>query len=436
VKHAHAFLFVCLALLLSGCGGGKNKVPGSISGVIFDINGEVVRNARVWCDLSGPNDPETRSNASGAYLLTGVPESIQIVRAEVTQNGLRYYGQTAIQVFEGDQTKNVNITLVRDNQLASVVGVVMDRNGFAISGAKVFANSNGFSSSFAITASDGTYAMGGLQAGLDYTLTASARYYGNDEDFVNLSPGEQRNVNFILGNVSNVQLPAPQNLSAVAWTSPKEITTRGREADAIEAFKQKYDPRRAQGRTRNSDGGNWIEIDLYWDAVSSPQLMGYGIYRGTSAVDALQGLFFLRDIYATFFADLDELLRENQTYYYEVTALNTSYPDSAGSESNHSNRYGVTPIGDLALGNVTQNPSPVFNWQAANGAQSYIVFLFDAYPTFETDFFWQSAPTASTQLAYTGPALTPGHTYYYLVLGLANGNDSRTISRVGSFVKN
>jgi hypothetical protein len=220
------------------------------------------------------------------------------------------------------------------------------------------------------------------------------------------------------------------------WTSPREIT-RGVEAEALEAVKRIYDPRMGQPRatSRLSQGGNWLEADLFWDPVISTQLLGYGIYRGTNSTGALPSLDFYRDVYATFYADLDTNLVQGPTYYYEITALNTEYPDTGNSESAHSNRYGVTAIGDLELLSVQQGPL-TFRWVAATGAETYSVFLFDEYPAIGSATFWQSAFTANTSIQYTGPVLIPGHTYYYVVLGVANGNDSRTLSEVGSFVAN
>lgn len=422
-----------LAGALEGCGGGGAARNGGVSGVLFDVNGDVVRGARVWVDLPGTNDPETASNSSGSYALEGLPEGVNLVRAEITQDGIRYYGQNMIQVFERERSKSTNITLVRESQLASMRGTVSDRFGNVLANAKVFAVAAALSGSYAITADDGSYSMGGLQAGVNYAVSASAAGYGNDEDVVNLAPGEQRIVNFALGNETNPSLPAPQNLTAVIWTSPKEMT-RGREANAIEAVKRLADPRRVSraGSTRLSQGGNWIEADLYWDELSSPQLLGYGIYRGTSPTGPLSPTDFLRDVYAIFYADLDDELIEGQTYYYEVSALNTSYPSGPGSESPPSNRYGVTALGDLTLLSPTFGPL-TFRWNAANGAETYTVYVFDRYPGLGVSEIWQSPATASTSVV--GPSLPPG-TYYYVVLGVARGGDSRTISPLGTFVMN
>lgn len=425
-----------VALVCAGCaGGGNSAFNGKISGIVFDINGGVVRDARVWVDLPGSEDPETQTNSAGSYILENVPEGVQIVRAEVRdENNLRYYGQNMIQVFEGENSKSTNICVVRDNQLAAIKGTVRDRNGFLVAGAKVYAiGGNGLSSNYVITGEDGDYILGGLQAGITYDVSASARFFGNDEDQVNLNAAEERIINFTLNNSTDPLLPAPQNLSAIVWTSPREMT-RSNELRAIEGIKRLFDPRRptkADGRL--SIGGNWIEVDLFWDPVVRNQLLGYGIYRGTTSSGPLTPIDFLRDVFAEMYIDLDEGLAENVNYYYEITALSTEYPDTNNSESDPSNRYGVTALGDLDL--LPELTGPLtFRWTAARNATSYIVYVFDEYPRIDITEIWESPRTSGTDMVYTGPGLVSGRTYYYVVLGLANNDDSRTISVVESFV--
>ena len=45
----------------------------------------------------------------------------------------------------------------------------------------------------------------------------------------------------------------------------------------------------------------------------------------------------------------------------------------------------------------------------------------------------EGSPTSSLFLDYGGPTPPPGQTYYVIVLGLANGNTSRTISGLQTF---
>ena len=86
---------------------------------------------------------------------------------------------------------------------------------------------------------------------------------------------------------------------------------------------------------------------------------------------------------------------------------------------------------------IRQTPL-TFRWEAATGAESYIVYLFDRYPSLGVDPIWSNSgtPTTNLELPYTGGALQSGRQYFYLVLGVANNFDSRTISEVDDFVKN
>ena len=137
------------------------------------------------------------------------------------------------------------------------------------------------------------------------------------------------------------------------------------------------------------------------------------------------------------YIDADADLQEFETWSYEITALNTNYPDTGNSESDPSNIVTVQTLSDLFLNSLLQSPL-TFRWQSGSGAEEYIVYLFDEFPGIGVDPIWDNSasPTTNTQLTYTGPSLQSGHRYFYLVLGLANGQGSRTISVVDDFVAN
>ncbi len=424
---------------MSGCGGagGGTFVPGEVSGVVSDSDGGTVRDALVF-----EGDVETFSNSGGIYVLMDVAPGQRVIRAELTKNGIDYSGQNVTTVFEGERSKNVNIAVVRTDRQARIHGTVRDGFGNRISGARIFAFGNAFTSSIAITNSSGNYEIRGLASGVTYTVTASARRFNSDVDTALMSPGQNRELDFELSDESNATLPAPENLTALAWTSPFEATRSVNQASGIEAIKRMRDPRRAarMRSSRTTSLGNHVEVDLYWDPLPSQyytSLLGFGVYRSLSPVGLSSPIDFLRDPNALFFADIDDGLVEGAVYYYEITALNTTYPDSGNSESLPSNRYGVETLGDMealpASGLV-----PTFQWFPALGAEEYVVYLFDEFPGIGVTTFWSNEgnPAAGTSLTYSGPALTPGRRYYFVVLGLANGNTSLTISRIGDFVAN
>jgi hypothetical protein len=420
---------------MAGCGGVGASGLGTVSGIVTDANGDPVRDAKVFT-RSSPRR-ETRSNSSGSYVLQDVRALDIIIEAEVVQDGIKYYGQNLASVFGQERTKSVNIQVARENQLARISGSVSERQGLRVVGARVFAIGNSLSSSVAITDSAGNYTLRGLIAGVDYVVQASARTYNSDTEVVRLFANENRQLHFVLADETNPALPPPFGLEAVSWTTPAGIT-RSEDAGAYEHVKRLYDPRRAKTRatSRLSAGGNPIEIDLYWEPDFSNALLGFGIYRGVGQSGPLTAVDFLRDPLAEFFADNDPDLVEQTFYSYEMTALNTSFPDFAGSESARSNRAIVRTLGDMIPLPVIANPL-TFRWQHAPGAEQYIVYLFDRFPRIGVPSIWSNSsnPAVGTQVQYTGSTLQSGKTYFWLVLGVADGNTSRTMSTIESFVR-
>ncbi len=437
VKYFRFLLLALPALIAAGCGGRSGTFFTQISGIVTDLDGGIVRDARVWIGTK-----ETRTNSSGLYVISGIAQGERLVRAEVFRGGTRFTGQNVARVFGNERTKNVNLMVVAENQQAGIFGIVRDRNGFRVQGARVFAFGGGLSSSMDVTDANGEYEIDGLAAGVSYLLTASARTYNSDTTSVVLVAGQHRSIDFVLEFETNPSIPAPQNLEATAWTTPFEPTRSPAQNQAYEALKRMLDPRRAEriATSRTTVGGNHVEVDLFWDEIPSQYyhaLLGFGIYRALSQGGPASAVDFLRDPNATFFADVDDDLRPFQAYYYEVTSLNTSYPDTPNSESPPSNRYGVVPLDDLVLLPELQNPL-VFRWLGGSGATQYAVYLFDEYPRIAVTSIWntESTPTSGTSQLYTGPPLQSGRRYYYVVLGSANGGDARTLSRIVEFVAN
>ena len=438
MKTFHLLLVLMMSWLVLGCGGGGTTYYGQVSGVVTDSDGNIVRGATVWVDGTSH---ETLTNSDGLYVLEKVPEEDVLIRTEIVRNGITYVGSNVARVYADERAKSVNLVVARESLTATIKAYVTDNQGNPLEGARVFALIDGsgvYSSSMALTDRFGECRLRYLSSGVDYNLVASGRGYQSGTDTVSLSSGETRSVQFTLGNATNVTLPAPTNLEATAWTSPKEFSRSPKGQSAIDAFKNMIDPKRAKSklRTRDSFNGNWVEVDVYWDPVSSNKLLGYGVYRGVGASGATTAIDYLRDPMAEYYSDLDSTLTDEQTYSYQVTALNTlyGYTGYTGTESDLSERVTVDTLGDLELASVTQAPL-TFNWYSAGGATSYQVYLFSQYPSFGIDWAWSSAEVSGTSVQYDGAALTSGKRYYYIVLG-SKGSSSRTISAVGEFVKN
>jgi hypothetical protein len=424
-----------LALLLAGCGGGGDDdfvgIPGEVSGLVFDTDGDVVRDARVF--TTSP-DRETRSNSAGSYVLTDVPSDDLLVHAEVTQDGTRYVGQNLARVFENDRAKNVNIVVVPENRTARIRGRVRLDSGEIVEGARVFAiGENNLSSSMAITDRDGDYEISLLSPDVDYIVLANTPGATADAKLINLDPGETDTVNLVMVESGSIPLGPPSNLTAVAWTSPFIETDRSTTSSAMEAIKREFDPERATRATltRQTISGNLVEVDLSWDPIVSDFILGYGIWRGPGGTSP-SPVDFLRDPMAEFFADADDDLIENQVYTYGVTSVNSDQ-----DESGLSNLVTVETLGRVRALSPGRDPLR-FRWEGALGADQYIVYLFEDEPKVGVSSIWNNEdnPTFGTQYEYTGPSLVSGRTYYFVVLGISNDGESRTISQVVPFVAN
>ena len=79
-------LIAGLGIILAGCGGGGggggyNPGIGSVSGVVYDQNGNIVRNAQVFFGGGGSGPQiQTVSNSNGAYILNGLPAFDDVIQ--------------------------------------------------------------------------------------------------------------------------------------------------------------------------------------------------------------------------------------------------------------------------------------------------------------------------------------------------------------------
>jgi hypothetical protein len=271
-----AFLF---AVILAGCG--DERKVGVVSGTITDIEGDPVANAEVF--IEGAVNSRTRSLHNGTYYLTNVPDGFTIIRARAVIGGEEYTGQNVAQVFENEQSKNVNIMIAPTDRQGGVEGFVCDAFGRGIERARVFAG-GALSSAFAVTDRRGFYRITGLPAGYEYPIVASAPDYENDKRTVAIVAGRTTVVSFTLNDSRNRPVQTPINLSATAWTLPRTLTaTRSaREYDAYNAIRALFDDKPRPRRTVASRAASdyWIEIDLSWEYEEQLSLLGYGIYRG------------------------------------------------------------------------------------------------------------------------------------------------------------
>lgn len=423
------------SLVLAGCGGLGATRSVTVTGRITDTNGNPIRGAEVRAN----DGVKTVSSTNGAYVLTSVLSNDQNIYAEyVDDAGVKYQGQNLAIVTKGEQTISVNMMVAPSSQLAEVTGYVEDPYGQRLSGARVFAYGGGaYSSTSAITNSQGRFVLRGLIAGIDYDLNASAPGYAADFDSITLTAGQSASRLLTLGVIGSPVLPAPTGLTALAWTSSAANRADHRQGAATRAIKELFDPKykARHPESRVTPSGQPIEVELEWTPLQGNNFLGYGIYRGSGS-NTIAGLDYWREPLGGAYVDGDQNLNENATYRYQITALGTGYPDDPGSEGPRSAIVTAQTLGELFLHQVQLGPVR-FSWDTTSGATSYVVYVFNQYPGPGVSSIWNNSgsPATGGSLTYGGSALTSGRTYYFVVLGLANSNSSRTISEVGSFVQ-
>jgi hypothetical protein len=275
-----------------------------------------------------------------------------------------------------------------------------------------------------------------------YEVSAVARTYRSDSVTVILDDDENLEIDFLLSNPGIPDFDPPTGLDAVTWVSPTDAGRGMPGEDPYDYVKGLFDPRYKKGLKQQEPSGRApgraiyddkiVETDLFWDIVEHPDLLGYGIYRANGVTQFVNEYDFMPDPLSSYYVDIGPNV--NSTYSYGVTALATLFPDEPNTESGLSNIVAVDTLDLLELNSLLFSPL-TFRWFGGSGADEYFIFLFDSFPSIGVEPVWDNLddPAFGTSYTYTGPGLIPNRTYYYLVLGTANGSTSRTISRIGSF---
>ena len=458
-KSRSSFLVVTLLLpifFVFGCGGGGGP-KGIVTGVVTDVDGKAVAGADVRV---GP--VHTTSVSNGSFELHGITDGIQIVHADINIQGHHWSGETAVDAVGHERNRNINVVVSDDRFQGGIAGSVIDSSGFGIRGAKVFVGGP-VSSTIAITDGFGNYQVDKLTPGVTYTVTASLAGFTNATKQVHVDASSTSAASFVLDFASSQgQMPAPQNLVSQSWTVADTVTRAASpNKNVYDWLKAVYRKKRGlqnvhqgskielKSQTRSTPAGSLIEVDLFWDFQSFNDLFGYAIERGPSqnntAVVALA-----RDPLTRVFFDLDSFLTPDTTYFYAVRLLDTVDFPSSGALGARSTPVSARPfqptntVSPVRGANISGNPT--FQWTAVAGANNYTIYLFDRIPDLQSSTdpngvtnIWTtgnnvvSAP--ATSKVYDGPALIPGHTYYWMTVASDTANSTMSVTEISKFTK-
>lgn len=433
MKISLPFVSLVVALSLWGCGGETGARTSIVTGTVVDSDFNPVRGATV--KAAGRS---TTTSSTGAYQLTDVLQDEVEIIAELRDGNQTYRGRTWIINTPDQQQRSVNIVVGNTNNLATVRGTIRDRDGFLLQGASVFAYFGTGSSARAISDRNGNFTLRDMVANVNYSLSASGQGFRSDQTTVVLANGETRNLNFVLDNPGLPALSPPQNIGGNTWVSYPGTTRSAGQSSALDwvrAHKNQGKDTKFASRSRAIRDDMIVETELFWDQNNFADKFGYGVYRGNGFNGSLQAIDFYFDPLAPYYQDLG--LNPNSSYSYALTTISTLYPDFGGqTESNLSSRVNLDTLNLLRVNNVTKNPLR-FNWQSGSGATDFVIYIFDQFPDIgvQAIFNNEGSPATGTSWVYTGPNLNSGQTYYYIILGGANGFSSRTISQVESFIR-
>lgn len=471
-----ATVSLAIVATLSGCGGGGGGAS-AVSGSVATIDRTALVNSTVWVD--GSPQMTTNSLATGIYRISGVPSGWQTIRARATMpNGDVWVGSSAVEVLKNQPTMNANIVLVRSDQTTSINGKVTDDFGSAVGGARVLlttrpVNAPGnttaydgpYGSMVTVTDGHGRYTLTDVPIGLSAQIAASKVGFKNSLTLVPDVTSGMVDQNFQLSPASSTPDMTPPELDALeAWTMPSNITRSQNDAmTAVKAFvstryRQALAHKKGSRVTRDTPAGSLIEIDLYWNGfvngdsiTNDPKYVGgYGVYRSSSATGESGVIDFVRDPYGNFYSDTDLSNTPDRSYSYWVTALSVAFLNDSnhadpGAQSDPSNTLRVVPLGQLVAAGPSQGATVgagnlSFSWSALNRAVSYQVLVYDKFPTMPIDPstpsddpirnvgvlpIWNTSVGGSARsVAYAGPALQSGKTYYWIIVAAAGVNDS------------
>ena len=495
-------------VLLSGCGGGgggssTTQPPpdtcsgqadtfSTVSGTVTDGNGGAIVGAQVTLDGYAP----VTTTQFGTYTIPNVRVTcaqqsvIANIRSSAAVKGVAWSGQNTVEIlYKEPETANIHLSLSRTSTQGSITGTVRNSSGRLVAGARVFAadgpyssTTNGvttnyftiFSSFTAYTDANGAYTIPALPPFTNYTVTASfAGQTNSTVSNVAVVAGQATTVPFTLGaSISNSAVPVVANFSGFSLTMPTNPTRAAGatlQQQGIDAIRHMILAQRGalnhplshqttlkRHVTRSSPAGSIVENVLLWDYDPTlNNVFGYDILVSETNLTSFASIALLRDPLADRFSDIDPSLTPDTIYNYSVARLDTINFPANGQEGPAANAVAVEPLGPISLSapssGSTLSGAPTFSWTSVNRAAHYVVYLYDQFPSYQSDTdpngikpIWPADTTnpgnaqvtaPATSLTYPGTVtLIHGHTYYWVVIGQDSLLSAFTISPIQSFV--
>ncbi|MCX6381326.1 MAG: carboxypeptidase-like regulatory domain-containing protein [Armatimonadetes bacterium] len=468
-----------------GGGGGGSRVS-TVVGRVTDGEGAPVVGAIVKIGAL-----TAQTTQFGNYRLPNVEipseqvSQTYVITASGLVNGVKWTGSNVIEVFAGVAISNNMHIVVSDPFVQGEIrGRVTNLSGTPLSGASVYASIalptdpahptdpivfSTLTAFLGITDSAGNYSIPEIPQSSRYVVVASypGKLNGQKSDVI-VSAGGATPVNFSLsGPGGSSTVPVPNGLYGISLTYPTTATRAlGANVNAIlrqRVLKQKGWTNRhvaikgnlANGSiTRDAPSGTNIENIVTWDYEPLNNLYGYVVLRSINISTNFKPYAVLQDPLADRFSDADSVITPDITYYYSIARLDTiNYPTGGAEGDPVIPPIVVRPLNKITLSTPANNSSisnPVFGWSSVSRATLYQVLVYDRFPTLQSDIdltngaqpIWPADPNnpgsslitdGRTSQSYQGPALIPGHQYYWVVLASDNVGSAFTISPLYTF---
>jgi len=422
---------------------------GSISGVVYNVNGDTMLDADVKLMLGEQVVATARTTLFGTFLFRNIAPGKYTIRATAETSSGTFVGERSnIVVVSGRRTFNADVTVFPEGIVGSIQGKVTNRAGVPIEGAHVFTLVGLLSASSDVTDSSGRYRLTNVLEGSRIVEALAPGYLCSRRE-VYVEKGKTVQLDFILEEASKelAPLPKPEPPSGTMLTYPATVS-RGLNDGSRNAFIsflrlhrlgeliKVLTASRQQGKhTRMPRKGFIIEADLWWKPVSREDVIGYVVYRSFAEVGGFKRIATIYGVALPILVDVSDEHTPSKPVRYAITLLST-----LNSESDMSDPVSLEPIGEARLKSppnqaiikVSEGEQISFEWHPVDGATAYWVQLFSEFPTGAVDPQWETViPLKGTKITYDGPQLLRGKTYYWMVI--ASNSDIPKVATAFSY---